>query len=68
VEAVSPVETAIFFWSFVVVILFVLLNMVLAVIFTVYDEKNQEIRVKETKKEKHPAPAGATATATRTKR
>lgn len=54
-EAVSPVETAIFFWSFVVVILFILLNMVLAVIFTVYDEKNQEIRLREEQKQKAAA-------------
>mmetsp|Transcript_21112 Transcript_21112/g.30520 ORF Transcript_21112/g.30520 Transcript_21112/m.30520 type:complete len:889 (-) Transcript_21112:159-2825(-) len=44
---VSPVETAIFFWSFVVIISFILLNMVLAVIFTVYDEKYQEIKLAE---------------------
>jgi len=51
-QDVSPVETAIFFWSFVVVILFILLNMVLAVIFTVYEEKNKEIREKEEENQK----------------
>lgn len=43
VREVSPVETGIFFWTFVVVIGFILFNMVLAVIFTVYDEKYGEI-------------------------
>jgi predicted membrane protein len=47
VAEVDEVQTAIFFWSFVVMILFILLNMVLAVIFTVYDEKNNEIKERE---------------------
>ena len=43
VREVSPVETGIFFWTFVVLIGFILFNMVLAVIFTVYDEKYAEV-------------------------
>jgi predicted membrane protein len=47
VREVSPVETGIFFWTFVVIIGFILFNMVLAVIFTVYDEKYGEIKKEE---------------------
>ena len=43
VREVNSLETGIFFWTFVVVIAFILFNMVLAVIFTVYDEKYGEI-------------------------
>ena len=39
---VSAVETYIFFFSYVILVVFILLNMVLAVIFTVYDEKYQD--------------------------
>lgn len=42
VREVSPIETYIFFFSFVILVVFILLDMVLAVIFTVYDEKYQE--------------------------
>jgi hypothetical protein len=35
---VSSIETQIFFWSFVVLLSFILLNMVIAIIFTTYDQ------------------------------
>ena len=40
---INPGLSAIFFWSYITMALFLLFNMVLAVIFTVYDEKNSEI-------------------------
>ena len=43
VRDVSPVETGIFFWSFVVIISMILFNMVLAVILTVYEDKYKEV-------------------------
>lgn len=50
----NPIETAIFFWSFIIMILFILFNMVLAVIFNVYDEKQAEAKALDetNKKEK----------------
>jgi predicted membrane protein len=35
---VSSFETQIFFWSFVVLLSFILFNMVIATIFTTYDQ------------------------------
>ena len=37
-HAIAAFETVLFYWSFVILIGFVLLNMVLAVIFKVYDD------------------------------
>jgi len=44
---INPHLSAIFFWSYITMALFLLFNMVLAVIFTVYDEQNTEIRAME---------------------
>lgn len=44
---INPLMSAIYFWSYIVMALFLLFNMVLAVIFTVYDEKNTEIMAHE---------------------
>jgi predicted membrane protein len=51
VMAVAPSITVLYFWSFVVIAYFILFNMVLAVIFTVYDEEYGEMK-HELKKEK----------------
>ena len=48
----SPIETAVFFWSFIILILFILFNMVLAVIFNVYDEKQAEAKAISEDKDK----------------
>jgi hypothetical protein len=40
---INPLLSAVYFWSYIIMALFLLFNMVLAVIFTVYDEKNTEI-------------------------
>ena len=47
VRDISPVETGIFFWSFVIIISLVLFNMVLAVILNVYEEKYNEVARRE---------------------
>ena len=47
---VAEAITALYFWSFVVIAYFILFNMVLAVIFTVYEEK-YDIMKKELKVE-----------------
>jgi hypothetical protein len=44
---INPVLSAVFFWSYIIIALFLLFNMVLAVIFTVYEEKNMEIMALE---------------------
>lgn len=44
---INPIMSAIFFWTYIIMALFLLFNMVLAVIFTVYDEKNTEIMAME---------------------
>ena len=41
-----PAETLFFFWSYIVIVMFILFNMVLAVIMSVYDEKVSAIREK----------------------
>ena len=50
VVAVATPITVLYFWSFVIIAYFVLFNMVLAVIFTVYDEEYDELK-KEMKRE-----------------
>jgi hypothetical protein len=51
VVAVAKPITVLYFWSFVIIAYFILFNMVLAVIFTVYDEEyddlKKEIKVEE---------------------
>jgi predicted membrane protein len=61
---INPLLSAVFFWSYIIMALFLLFNMVLAVIFTVYEEKNteimaleaaereEELKAKESKKDK----------------
>jgi hypothetical protein len=44
---INPLLSAVFFWSYIIMALFLLFNMVLAVIFTVYEEKNTEIMALE---------------------
>ena len=40
---INPILSTIFFWTYIAVAMFLLFNMVLAVIFTVYETKNTEI-------------------------
>lgn len=47
---VSELETASFYWSFVVFVMTILLNMVLAIVFNVYDSQ-LEIMAEAKKKE-----------------
>lgn len=47
---VSESITVMYFWSFVIIAYFILFNMVLAVIFTVYDEEYDSLK-KEVKEE-----------------
>lgn len=44
VKAVAAPITVLYFWSFVIIAYFVLFNMVLAVIFTVYDEEYGDLK------------------------
>jgi hypothetical protein len=44
VVAVARPITVLYFWSFVIIAYFILFNMVLAVIFTVYDEEYDELK------------------------
>jgi predicted membrane protein len=44
VVAVAKPITVLYFWSFVVIAYFILFNMVLAVIFTVYDEEYDDMK------------------------
>ena len=50
VNDVSELETASFYWSFVVFVMTILLNMVLAIVFNVYDSQ-LEIMAEAKKKE-----------------
>jgi uncharacterized paraquat-inducible protein A len=63
---ISPIETGIFFWSFVIIISMILFNMVLAVILNVYEDKyrgvmEEEARTKQENEEKVAAEAAALA-------
>ena len=43
VYEIEPVTTTIYFWTYMVVAYFIIFNMILAVIFNVYNKKTEEI-------------------------
>jgi predicted membrane protein len=57
VEEVALPITVLYFWSFVIIAYFLLFNMVLAVIFTVYDAEysgmKHEMKVEEEEKKRN---------------
>lgn len=44
VKKIHPLETKLFFWTFIVLVLFLLLNMVLAIVLTVHDDHYKSIK------------------------
>jgi hypothetical protein len=47
VYEVQPVITAVYFWTYMVVAYFIIFNMILAVIFNVYNKKTEALEEKE---------------------